>query len=66
MKKRYKKVCGILNYFENLIILASPVTRCVSISDFTCFVSIPLGITSSPGFKICATASEIKRYESKI
>ena len=36
-----------MNYIEHVVILVSTVTRCVSISAFAFFVSIPVGITSS-------------------
>ena len=38
--------CKILNYSENLLILASTVTGCVSISTLTSLVDIPVGIAS--------------------
>ena len=46
-KKKKKKVCTNLNYMKHLLILASTVTGCVSISDFASLVGIPEGITSS-------------------
>ena len=43
------------NYFENLLTLASTVTRCVSNSDFASLVGIPGSVASSTvGLKICA------------
>ena len=32
MSKKHKKVCQALNYTENVLILASTITGCVSIS----------------------------------
>ena len=36
-----------LNYVENLLILASTVTGCISISAFASLVCVPVSITSS-------------------
>ena len=59
--------CKYLNYVENLLILVSTVTGCVSISTFASLVVIPVGITSSAvGIKICAITAEIKKYKSII
>ena len=67
MSKKHKKVCGVLNYIEDLLILASGVTGCVSISAFASLVCISEGITSSPvRLKICVTAAGIKKYNSII
>ena len=41
MSKKHKKVCTALNYVENLLILASVVTECVSVSAFASLVGIP-------------------------
>ena len=55
MSEKYKKTCKYLNYVEHLLILASTVTGCVSISAFFPLVCVPVGITSSAvGIKICA------------
>ena len=35
ISKKHKKVCGILNFTEHLLILASTVTGSVSISNFS-------------------------------
>ena len=40
MSKKHKKVCRVLDYTENLLILISTVTGCVSISDFASFAGI--------------------------
>ena len=59
--------CKYLNYAENLLILVSTVTRCVSISAFASLVAILVGITSSAvGIKICAITAGIKKYKSII
>ena len=63
MSEKYKKTCKYLNYVEHLLILASTVTGCVSVSSFPLLVCVPVGITSSAvGIKICAitAGNEIK------
>ena len=63
MRKKYKKVCTILNYIEHFLILASTFTGCVYISAFSSSVSIPTEIKSSAvGLKICAVTAVIKKY----
>ena len=67
MCKKHKKVCGVLNYIEHLLILVSTVTGCVSISDFSSLVGIPVGITSSAiGLEICVVTARMKKYKSII
>ena len=67
MNKKHKKVFTTLNYIEHFLILASNITGCVSISDFTSLIGIPIGITSSAiGLKICAITAGIKKYFSII
>ena len=64
MTEKYKKTCKYLNYVENLLILVSTVTACVSISAFASLVTIPVGITSSAvGIKNCAITVGIKTYK---
>ena len=46
--------------------LVSAITRCVSVSAFASLISIPIGITSFLGLKICVTTARIKKYESII
>ena len=61
MSKKWKKVCTNLNYIEHFFILASTIAESISISAFTFFLGIPIGITSSAiGLKICAKAARIK------
>ena len=53
-----------LNYIEQLLVLASAVSRCVSISAFTSLVDIPIGIVSSAVvLKIGAITTGIKKYK---
>ena len=44
MSEKYNKTCKYLNYVENLLILSSKITGCVSISKFDLLVAIPIGI----------------------
>ena len=44
MSEKYNKTCKYLNYVENLLILSSKITSCVSISEFDLLVAIPIGI----------------------
>ena len=54
MSERYKKAYKYLNYVENLLILASTVTGCISISAFASLVCVPVGIMRSVvGINIC-------------
>ena len=47
MSKKHKKVCTTLNYAENFLILASTIIGCISVSAFSSFIGIPIGITKS-------------------
>ena len=63
MSKKHKKVCIILNYIEDFLILISTVTGCVSISVFASLFGIPIGITSSAiELKICVKTAAIKSH----
>ena len=67
ISKKHKKIYATLNYIEHLLVLASTITGCISISDFTSLIGIPIGITSSAiGLKICAITAGIKKYKSII
>ena len=62
ISEKCKKTCKYLNYFENLLILISPVTGYVSASTFTLLVRVPVGITSSAvGLKICKVTAGIQK-----
>ena len=64
MSKKHKKVCRGLNYIDHLLTVISIITRCVSISDFSYLVSIPIGITSSAKqLKLCVITAWIKTYK---
>ena len=64
MSKNHKKVFTNLNYIEHFLILASTVTKCISISAFASLLGILIGITSSAiGLRICAISAGIKTYK---
>ena len=61
MSEKHKQICATLNYIEHFLILASTITRCISIYAFASLLGIPLGtISSAIRLKICAIAAEIK------
>ena len=65
--KSTKRHVSVLNYVEHLLILASTVTGCASISAFASLVCVLVCITSSAvGIKMCAIAAGIKKYKSII
>ena len=67
MSRKHKKVSTTLYYIENLLILVSTITGCISISAFTSQICIHIGIMSSTiKLKIFAITSGIKNYKSII
>ena len=62
ISKKHKKGCKNLAYIEDLLILDSTVTGCISISAFDSLFGIPVGITSS-AVRLIAV---IKKYKSII
>ena len=67
VSKKYKKSCTTINYIEHLLILASVVLGCISISAFAFLVGIPIGITiSAVGLKICLITAGTENYKSII
>ena len=65
MSAKYKKTCKYLNYVEHLLILASTVSGCASISAFSSLLAFPIGITSSlVGLKNCVITAGIKNFKS--
>ena len=54
----------ILNYTEHLLISASTVSGCVSISAFASLVGVSVG--SAATIKICKITARIKKYKSII
>ena len=66
MSRKHQQICTTLNHIEHLI-LVSTITRDISLFAFTSLLSRSIAITSSAiGLKICAIATEIKRYKSMI
>ena len=65
---KYEKVCTTLNYIENVLILASAITGCISVSAFASFLLLTsIGITSSAiKLKTGAIAAKIKKYKLTI
>ena len=62
MSKKHKEGCTTLNYIEYILILASAVTGCASVSAFASLVGIPIQITASViGLKIFAIIAGIKK-----
>ena len=47
MNRKHKKVCTTLNCLKNVLMLASTITGCTSISAFTSLFCVPIGITNS-------------------
>ena len=44
MSEKYEKTCRYLNYVRHLLVLASTITGCVSVSAFASLVCVPVGI----------------------
>ena len=64
MSKQCKKVWTAFNYIKHLLILASAVNRCVSLSLFVFLVGISIDILNSAvGLKVCAVTAGIKNYK---
>ena len=64
MSKKYEKTCKYLKHVEHLLILASTITGCVSISAFASLFCVPVGNASSEvGIKNCAITSGFKKYK---
>ena len=53
MIEKYKEIFKYLNYLEDLIILVSTVTGCVSISEFPSLICVSVGINSSRNINFC-------------
>ena len=59
---KHKKVSTVLNYIENVLILASVITWCIWVSSFDSLIGIFIAITSSAaGSKICLITTGIKK-----
>ena len=67
ISRKHKNVCITLKYIKHFLILASTVTRCISISPFASLVGTSIGIMSyAIGLNICAITAEIKKYKTII
>ena len=67
MSKKHKNVYKILGYTEHLLILASTVIGCDSISAFAFSIDILVGIPSSAAtIKTWVITPQIKKYKSII
>ena len=47
MSEKHKKVYKVLNHIENLLILVSARTGCISICSFSLIIDITIGIVNS-------------------
>ena len=66
MSKKHKTVCTTLYYIEQLLVLASAITGCISTSAFASLLGTPVGITTSAaGLNFC-NSCKIKNYKSLI
>ena len=53
MSKKHKKVCRVLNYTENSLVVISTIFGCVSIFSFAFWIGILIGVMDSAiGLKI--------------
>ena len=67
MNEKYEKTCKYLNFVNDLLILASTGTICVSFSVFASLVCLLVVITSLVvGIKLFAMTAGIKKYKSII
>ena len=65
ISRKYKKVCATMNYIEHLLILASLITGCISVSTFDSLLGMSSAtgwgiMSSATGLKICAMTAGIK------
>ena len=64
MRKKHRNVCATLNYLGHVLILASTITGCISISAFSSLSGNPSGITSfAIGLNTCVTATGTKTFK---
>ena len=67
MSEKNKKTCKYLSFVEHLLVLASTVTGCISVSALASLACVSVGIMSSAiEIKICVTTAGIKKYKSII
>ena len=62
ISEKYKQACKYLNDVEHLLILASTINACISISAFDSLVFVSVVVTGSAvGIKICAIRKKKKK-----
>ena len=67
MSEKHKKTCKYWNYVEHLLILASTISGCVSISALGSLVCAPIGVTTfTIGIIIYGITARINKYTSII
>ena len=67
MSEKHKKTCKHWNYVEHLLILASTISGCVSISALGSLVCAPIGVTTfTIGIIIYGVTARINKYTSII
>ena len=67
MSEKHKKTCKCWNYVEHLLILASTISGCVSISALGSLVCAPIGVTTfTIGIIIYGITARINKYTSII
>ena len=64
MSKMHKKDCEDINCIKHLLILASAITGCISVSAPVSLVAPRCTPSSAVGLKICVITTGIKKYES--
>ena len=65
MSKKHTKVCRVLNYVDQSLLVISTITGCVFIYAFASLAGISIGITSSAiELKICVITAGIKKHKS--
>ena len=65
MSRKHKQVCTTLNHIEHFLILASAITGCISISDFSSLFGVPIAVMRSAiGVTVCLIAAGIKNFKS--
>ena len=64
IRKKHRKVCQVLNYIDQLLVVISTITGCVSVSACVSLAGVPIGITNfANGLKKYAITPGIKKYK---
>ena len=67
ISEKYKQTCKYSNDVEHLLILASAIDACISMSAFDSLVFVSVVVTGSAvGIKICAIRKKKKKKRDKI